>query len=325
MAQQQKTVLQIINAVQQELGLPVSATVFGNSDLTTVQLLALLQLANEELRDFNDAGWAVLQTELNLVVNPPITVTGDLGLNSAVITNISPNTTGLAANYWYVSGPTIPQGARILSVDSPTQVTMTMESTGVSPGATIVFAQDTYAMPPDFDFFQNRTWWDRTNRWELLGPDSPQMDQWHRSGIIATGPRRHFRKLGPYANNYRLWPPPSEITEPIQLVYEYISFYSVASAANPQTVFQKDFQTDGDMPMLDDRALIMSVKWRFWEQKGLNWTSKRDEYDTYVGRIAARDEGSATLSLVQRVNPIFLSPANVQDGFFPGPVGPNVA
>jgi len=325
MGQAHRTLLQIINAVQQELGLPVSSTVIGNSDLTTVQLLALANLCNEELRDSNDDGWTVCTKELNLIVNPPITVTGTTSLNGAQITSISPNTSGLSAYNWYVSGPSIPQGARILTVDSSSAVTMTMEATGAATGSTIVFAQDTYQMPSDMDFWVNRSSWDRTNRWELLGPDSGQLDQWHRSGIIATGPRRHFRTLGPYQNNYRLWPPPTEIINPIQIAFEYISL-NIVSVQGSQTNFAAQFANDTDYPLIDDRALIMGIKWRFWDQKGLNFASKRAEYDAYVERLMARDDaGSPTLSMVQRVNPIFLSPANVQDGFFPGPVGPNVA
>lgn len=312
-----RTVLQIINAAQQELGLPVSATIFGNSDISTVQLLAFLQLANEELRDDNDEGWKVLQRELNLVVNVPVSTTGNTTVNSAVITNI-PSTSSLAAQYWAVTGDNIPQGARILSVDSATQVTLTMPATSTAVGVALVFGQDTYPMPDDFRKYTNRTWWDRTNRWELLGPDSAQLDQWHRSGIVATGPRRHFRNIGPFANTYRLWPPPTEISAPINLVYEYISLFTVRTNGS-FTAFTERFVNDADVPMLDDRALILSIKWRFWEQKGFNWLFKRKEYDDFVQRLKGRDGGARTLSLVTRVDPIFISPANIQDGFFPGP------
>ena len=316
----QRTVLQIINQCQMELGLPVSATVFANTDPTTVQLLALLQLANEELRDYSDEGWKALQMEYNLVVAVPVITTGDVGLNSPVITNI-PSTAGISANYWAVSGSNIPQGARILSIDSLTQITMDMEATAAETTAPLVFAQDTYPMPVDFRKYTNRTWWDRTNRWELLGPDSAQLDQWHRSGIVATGPRRHFRNIGPFLNTYRLWPPPAEIIEPIQAVFEYISLNSVRVLGS-YTLFAQYFANDGDIPILDDRALVMSIKWRFWEQKGMNYISKRDEYDTWVDRVMARDGGAKTLSLTQRVDPLFISSFNVQDGFFPGPGNP---
>jgi len=198
-----------------------------------------------------------------------------------------------------------------------------MECTTTAVGIALTFMQDTYPEPSDFGYFINRTWWDRTNRWELLGPDSPQMDQWHRSGIVVTGPRRHFRQLGALANTYRIWPPPAEITAPLQLVYEYVSQDCVY--VNGGTTTAPTFANDADIPILSDRAIILAVKWRFWEQKGFDWTQKRTDYDDYVERLIARDGGRKTLSLVKRQSPIFISPSNVQDGFFPGPTGPNMS
>jgi hypothetical protein len=51
----------------------------------------------------------------------------------------------------------------------------------------------------------------------------------------------------------------------------------------------------------------------------------KNDWLDYVNSLIGRDEGAATLNMVKRVNPIFISPANVQDGFFPGPVGPNAS
>lgn len=315
----QKTLLQIIQAAQGELGLSQATSVIGNTDQTTIQMFAYANQELDELRNVHN--WTAMLKEYNLVVNPPTITTGNVTLNSAVISNI-PSTAGLLANYMMVAGSSIPAAARVLTVDSPTQITMTMEATGSATGTDLTFSQDTYPEPVDFSHFENRTWWDRTNRWELLGPDSPQLDQWHRSGIVTTGPRRHFRQLGALANNYRIWPPPAEITNPLQLVFEYISLYDVY--VNGSTTTAQYFANDGDIPILNDRAIIMGVKWRFWEQKGFDWTQKRTDYDNFVQRLVARDGGRKTLSMVKRVNPIFISPSNVQDGFFPGPVGPNM-
>lgn len=314
------TLLQIVNAAQGELGLPQSATVINNTDQTTVQMFNLTNRVLDELRRMNR--WTAQQFEFNLVVAVPISTTGDVTQNSPVITNI-PSTAGISANYFMVSGNGVPQAARVLSVDSATQVTMTMEVTGDSTTAMdITFAQDTYAMPSGFDWFNNRTMWDRTNRWELLGPDSPQMDQWHRSGIVVTGPRRHFRKIGPYADQFRIWPPPLEITEPLQLVFEYLSIDAV-SVQGSLTSFAQYFANDTDQPLLDDQAIVMGLKWMFWEVKGFNYAAMQSRWIDYVNKLIGRDGSAPTLNLVKRVNPIFISPANVQDGFFPGPVGPN--
>lgn len=312
-----RNVKQIINTAQQELGLPVSATIFGNEDLTTVQLLAFLQLANEELRDYSDEGWKALQWEFNLIVAAPLVTIGDTVEGSAIVTNI-PDTSALAAQYWTISGQDIAQAARIISVDSPTQVTMNMVATETIIGNILTFSQDTYAMPSDFRKYTNATWWDRTNFWQLLGPDSAQQAQFQLSGIVSRGPRTHFRNIGPFANTYRLWPPPSTLTEAIQPVFEYITNNTVRVNGS-YTEFAQYFATDTDEPILDDRALILSIKWRFWEQKGMNWMAKRDEYDTYVDRLMARDGGAATLSLTPAYGPFYLSPFQVQDTNFPGP------
>ena len=315
------TLLQMVQAAQSELGLPQASAVVGNTDATTMQMLYLANRVLDELRRRNR--WTVMQFEYDLIVSVPITTTGNLGINSAVITNI-PSTSGILANFFMCSGPGIPTAARVISVDSPTQVTLSMEVTGASAtGATLLFARDTYPMPVGFDWFNNRTMWDRTNRWELLGPDSPQMDQWHRSGIVVTGPRRHFRQLGPYTSQFRIWPAPAEITSPLQLVFEYLSNAAVMVNGSP-TAFAQYFQNDADQVLLDDQSITMGIEWMFWEKKGFNFASMQNRWIDYVDRLVARDGGAGTLNLVKRVNPIFVSPANVQDGFFPGPVGPNM-
>lgn len=320
-----KTVLQIVNAAQAELGLPQSSTVFaaGTSDVTGSQMGALANRVLDELRRMNR--WTAQQFEYDLVVQVPTSTTGDMAAQSAIITGI-PSTAGIEADYFQVSGPGIPTAARVLSVDSSSQITMTMENTNTTSltGADLLFMKDTYPVPDDFDWFNNRTMWDRTNRWELLGPDSPQLDQWHRSGIVVTGPRRHFRKLGPFPNTFRIWPPPAEIVAPLQLVFEYLSLNAVIVNGSRSDGYAQYFVNDADVPLLDDQAIIIGIKWMFWEAKGFgSYTTMQQRWIDYVKRLAARDGGAPTLNVVQRMNPIFLSPSNVQDGFFPGPVSPN--
>ena len=318
----QRTLLQIIQAVQAEYSLPISLTIIGNTnDRTAQQMLAFAQAELEELGR-KDVDWTALTLEYNLVVSPPVITTGDTTENSAVITNI-PSTAALSANYFTVAGGNIPVGARILSVDSATQVTLTMQVTGTQVGGDLTFAQDMYPEPPDFDHFIDSTWWDRTNRWQLLGPMSAQVDQWHMSGIVATGPRRFFREVGPFANNYRIWPPPAEITQPLQLVYEYQTNKRV-KVHGSQTTFAFLFANDDDVPLLDDRLIIAGIKWRFWEQKGFNWLKKHKDYLDMVDRQIARDGASSKLSLVRQPGSLLISPNNVQDGFWPGPTGPNM-
>lgn len=317
-----KTLLQIVQTAQAELGLTQSATVAGNSDVTTVQMFALANRCLDELRRM--ARWTSMQSEFDMAVPAAVTTTGNMQAGSAIITNI-PNTSSLTpATAWAVQGTGLLQASRIQTVDSATQVTLNMRNTNTADvnGSVIVFGQDTYAMPTDFDWFNNRTMWDRTNRWELLGPDSPQLDQWHRSGIVAVGPRRHYRKIGPTGTSFRIWPAPFEITQPLQLVFEYLTINAVA--VHGGTTYAQNFVNDDDIPLLDDQSVIMGIKWMFWEIKGFgSYATAQGRWVDYVNRLIARDGAAPTLQLAKRMNPIFLSPSNVQDGFFPGPSGPN--
>lgn len=328
-----KTLLQIVNQVQGELGLPQATSVIGNSDGTTTQMFNLLTGLNTELRRMHK--WTACQWEFVIEVTTALTFTGNVAANSGLITNISPavNTTALAAWTWQVQFPGIPTPSRVVSIPSSTSIQLSLVSTTAQTGVTFQAAQDTYAIPSDFDYLQNRTMWDRTNRWELLGPDSPQMDQWHQSGIVPTGPRRHFRKQNAYSSGvFRLWPAPFEIAANLQLVFEYMSTLSVATGGNfavPAAGYNQpanwtsNWTTDTDQPLLDDDLLIKGLKWKFWQAKGFNYSDMKNDWIDYVDEMWARDGARPTLNLVKRTNPIFISPANVQDGFFPGPAGSN--
>lgn len=321
-----KTLLQIINQVQGELGLPQSASIVGNTDPTTTQMYNLTLGLVTELRRMHK--WTACQWEMIIEVIPATTFTGNTTQNGNVITNVSPSPAGIVPFMFVADVPAIPTECRVTAVNSISNtITLNMVTTENQTGITFQCAQDTYAFPSDFDFFHNRTMWDRTNRWELLGPDSAQMDQWHRSGIVVTGPRRHFRKLGPYSTGqFRIWPSPLELVVNMQLVFEYLSQNCIAvggdaTAQNPD--FAINFTSDTDTPLLDDDLIIKGLKYKFWQTKGFNYLDFKNDFIDYVDEMYARDAGRKTLNLVKRISPIFLSPTAVQDGFYPGPIAPS--
>lgn len=291
----------------------------GSSDATTQQLVYLSNRCIDEIRRENPTGWQVCQFEYNIVVEAAIATTGTLTENSATITAI-PTTAALAPVIYAISGDGIPSASRILTVATSvtTELTMTMEYSGdTQTGADVTFARDTYPMPSDYDWTQAETHWDRTNQWSLIGPDSPQIDQWLRSGIVTTGPRRHYRQLGPYASQWRIWPPPFDITDPLQLVFEYMSLNSVAAADG--TTYKQYFTVDTDTPLLDDQAIITGMKWMFWEIKGFNVVNMQNRWVDYVQRLIARDGAAPTLAITKRWDSLLISPNQVQDGNWPGP------
>jgi hypothetical protein len=311
----QLNLLQIVQAVTGELGLVQPSVISGATDLQTLQLYNLVNRTGDSLK--RDHDWTALQSLFTLDVTAPTVTTGDVVDASAVIQNI-PSTAGITAGVYVVTGSNIPVAARVLSVDSSTQITMDMVATASATATTLTFAKDTYAEATDFDRFINGTAWDRTNRWALLGPDSPQLDEYHRSGIVTTGPRRHFRQLGNLtAGTYRLWPPPATVDTPFQIAWEYISLNWVR--VNGGATLAASFANDDDTPLLDSQAIILGTKWRFLEAKGIpTAASMQVEYRDYVQQLIGRDGGAPTLNMGRRFEPYLLSPWNVQDANYPG-------
>jgi hypothetical protein len=307
------TLLQIVQRAADELGLARPSIVAAAADNQTRQLFALANRCGTEL--LKKGGWASLQTEFVIAVGPPTVTTGNTTASSAVVTNI-PSTAGIVAGTFAVTGNNIVTACRVASVDSLTQVTLTEPATSTATGVTLAFTKDTFAIPSDFDRFVDRTHWDRTQRWELIGPMSPQEDQWVRSGIVSTGPRRRWRQVGRAPNTFRIWPPPSTNDTPSVLSWEYYSNAWVQTAGGYYTA---RMTADTDTALFDENLMVLGLKWMFFQAKGFQYQEVKQMWDRAADAELARDGGAQTLSMARRRFPIFLSPANVQDANFPGP------
>jgi hypothetical protein len=213
-------------------------------------------------------------------------------------------------------GAGIPQAQRVTQVISGGAVTLVceMNNTATAQTVQILASRDTYSLPSDFDHYISHTWWDRTNHWMLVGPQSPQFDQWQRSGIVTTGPRRRWRQIGHRPTAYRLWPPPQASDTPAALVFEFVSDGWVVGVDG---TYKKRFTADTDTCLLDDDAMILGCKWRFWQIKGFSYGAMQQEAIDYVTRLKARDGGMPDLAMGRRKFPYLITSANVQDGYFP--------
>ena len=307
----------IIQTAANELGLPAPSTVTNTTDLQTIQLVALTN--RDCIQLYRQYDWTDLQLEHIINIEAATVTTGDVVAGSAIMTNI-PSTAGLSTAY-AISGEGQPQAQRVAEVLSATSVRMDMQSTATSSGTSITFGKDTYDIPEDFDRFIGQTWWDRTNQWRLIGPDSPQMDQLLRSGIFTTGPRRRFRQVGRRPNAYRIWPPPfaGAAPAPGALVWEYISQNWVQKVDD---TFAAKMTADTDECLLDAQIVIMGVKWRMWQIKGFEYAAMQQEYIDAVTAKFASDGGIPDLYLNRRSGPFLLTDANVVDGNYPGPGNP---
>lgn len=322
------TLLSIVTEMTAEMGLPQPTAVATATDPQTIQLFNLTKRAVKDLQQ--DHPWTVLQKLFIINLQNAVTDTGTLTNGSATITGLQASTitalNATAATAFIIAADSlggIPVSARVVSA-SGTSVTLDSQAT-TNGSSSIQFSQDTYQLPSDFDRYIGNTWWDRTNRWALIGPDTPQVDQWHRSGIVVIGPRRHFRQVGSSINGpppgqymWRIWPPLTPATtNPQELVFEYVSSNCINVSGGG--TLATNFANDSDIPLLDDQALTLGLKWRWAQAKRYQYADYQQEWQEYVNRLKARDGGTRVLSLSPVIDDDYLlTSRNVQDGFYPG-------
>jgi hypothetical protein len=150
-----------------------------------------------------------------------------------------------------------------------------------SGSSSLQFSQVAYPLPADWLKQIPQTEWDRTNRWPLMGPKSPQEWQSYKSGIVYAGPRERFRiQQGAVQINP---PPPNALT----FAYEYVSSFWVVAADG----------TLKDNCVFDDSLMVAGLKLRWKTAKGLDASAEGIEYASLLDQIKGQDQSAPVLSL----------------------------
>lgn len=300
----QKTLLQMMQEVMSDLGLPVPTSVIGNNDKTVRQLLTHATRVCEDLaaRGSQNDGWPVMRKEYTFNLVGYGGYTGNTTAGSATVTGM-PSTANIAVGM-IATSTSIPYGATVTAVTS-NSVTLNQPATVTTTGIAFSFGNESYAIPADCDHFIQHTGWDRSFRWQLVGPLTPQEWQVLKSGISPTGPRLRFRIM---AGQIYVNPVPASLDN---LVLEY---YSTAWCQSATGAPQTKWQADSDTPVLQDRLVILGVIARFLNRKGLDSTAAQRDYDDAVEAALSRSGGSRVLPLNARAEPpVLLGSANVPD------------
>lgn len=293
--------LQLIQQACREMALNVPTAIVSSADPQTVQMFALLNRFGMDLCRQDD--WQRLNREYIMTTvaqQQSATITN----GSAIVTLAS--TAGMTTN-WGIDGTGIAPFAQIVSVDSPTQVTMNMPAQA-SGTYTLNFSQVQYPLPSDWKKQIPQTEWDRTNRWPMMGPQTPQAWQSFKSGIVYAGPRERFRILGQtMAVNP---PPPNGLT----FAWEYISNAYVTSVAGAR---KSSFTADDDTCVFDDSLMVQGLKVKFKQAKGLDVSFELSEFNILLEQCKAQDRSAAKLNLSPTDITVLLTTNNIQDGNWP--------
>ena len=298
------TLLQLVNAAQGEMGLPISSTVVGNTASDVVQQRYLINAVGQEIR--RQFPWQAA-TVLYTFTTPFYTYTADVSDSSTTISNMS-STTGLTTNptYFQVVGTGIPNDTYLVSVNAgASTAVLTNTPTATNTGVSITFSQVRFALPSDIDRLIDRTDWDKSQHWEMLGPETPQQWQWLKSGYISTGPRVRYRVLG---NLFQIWP---ALGTEHTLGFEYLSKYWIyASAAT--ALSKETFSADTDTCIFPDRLMVLALKRAYFRAKGFEPVFDM-EYRMEIDNAKSNDAGSPTLSFAPQPSSILIGFENIPD------------
>src|SRR3990167_30827 len=302
------TLLSLFQTTLQGMGVAaygMPASVVGNTNQDVVQTLALCSSGGADMAREYD--WQALTTQY-IFEAVFYTYTGTVTSGSTTLSALS-STTGLTTNptYFMVTGTGVLQDTFLVSVDAGAgTAVMNQEADTSGTTVSLTFSQVLFAPATDFDRQVDRTQWDKSKHWEMLGPSTPQQREWLRSGFISTGPRIRYWYMGGF---FQIWPPLGA-TE--SLAYEYRSKNWILATGGTAPTKQL-FTADTDTTIYPDPLMRALIKLKYLEAKGMDTTAAKRYYDDQIGLAKAHDSGSLTLSMAPRLSSVLLTQDNIPD------------
>lgn len=175
---------------------------------------------------------------------------------------------------------------------------------------TVATPAQTSAIPTDWDRFIANSFFNRSQMRSVIGPITPQ--QWQ---AIQAQPQlnRVFLAFIERDNQFLVTPTPAAGET---IAYEYVTKNWVYSD-DVVPVARSDYEADTDTSYLDEKLIVLGVRWRFLKSKGLEFGEDFRTYQTERNQKMARDGGNGMITTTGD-NQFLLSP-NLPIGSFPGP------
>jgi hypothetical protein len=296
-----QTMLSLVQQTAAELNLAVPTFVVGNQSQDVQQILALMNGNGYDL--LKEYDWQSLQVQYRFYTQTltanATTVNGSTTLTFEAGTDLSN-----VDSQWQLTGYNIPQDTYVVSADNTTKVVIMSQYATGDGVQSVVCAQTAYDLPPDFENITNRTHWDKSKHWEMLGPEDAQQWQWLKSGYISTGPRVRWRILD---NQFQIWP--------IMNTQEYLGweYRSKGWARSATGAIKNSFTADTDTTVLDDRIMVLGTKLKYFQIKSFDTTALMQDYQRYLSIAKANDKGAPNLSFSPQASRVLIGYANIPD------------
>lgn len=310
------TLLTICQQAARSAAITVPSTIVGNTDQTAILLYGLAQDEGEMLARRPQGGWTEMIVEYEFTTKVISGLTGSCTAGSAVVTGITPNTTGIQSGFVLTMNG-LPNNAVVATIDSSSQVTLAspVTASATETNQSLTASQVNYPLPADFERIVDNTAWDRTRYWNMRGPLSPQQWQLYKSSSIGQASiQRRWRITQQSGVDYfSLNPTPTDNVS--LLVFEYVSNSWCQSATGTR---QTQWLADTDTGIIDEFLIRLGVKWRVLERLGLAYATALDDYERSVTKAMGQDGGAKTLSLTPSDSLILIGPMNLPESGFGG-------
>lgn len=159
---------------------------------------------------------------------------------------------------------------------------------------TTVLGQASYALPDDFQSMIPQTGWNRTTRFPMGGPATPQEWQYLSSRLVGVVFRTIFRKQ---QNLINIYPPNGSVPAGQDIRFEYQSNWWVAPTGQTSpTTDEATAQTD--VVWFDPLLMVRGLKWQFLRNSGLpGATEAGEDYQRTYATVAGGDSRARMLSI----------------------------
>lgn len=143
-------------------------------------------------------------------------------------------------------------------------------------------------LPTGYDRMVKASFWNRTTRRRVMGPVTTEAWQRLNSSPGANAGVQYFRAM---RGGLYVYPTP---TAGQSMAYDYVSKYAIEDSVGAD---KESFTADTDVYLFGDQALKLDVRWRYLQEKGLEYAEALKDFEVWAESEFNTQEGAPDVAL----------------------------
>jgi hypothetical protein len=153
-----------------------------------------------------------------------------------------------------------------------------------------VASTQTYAPPTDMLKLVDQSEWNRSTKFPMGGPLSPQSWEYLQALVTAASFTTLFKLQG---GQIYLYPTPSGVQT---MAFQYVSSWWVAPTATPTVRTSDKTTVASDVLFFDPQVLNLGLQWKFRRRKNMDFATQEEDYRAAL-EAAKNEDPAPVLSL----------------------------